>query len=781
MAATNGDIRWPPRSPHEARMSTPGGRNRLRQLADRTSPSPSPTKRSQTTSILHKRSPASAHVTEDDDDDEDEETLQLRLQEIQARLRLKKLQKAKGKASISDGEDDHGRSSVVTSRTDSSVTSRVEARRQERLQQSSKQPELHVPVSPVRKSQVPVEQRSPGRVLLGIDKGLKASDISLRRAPNLRKAAEEREDMSRRLGGYLRRPDQPTIIASPLDRSHSVFEDVKPKTFSERMADIRTSEADRRERDKRIQMARSRAFDIDEQEIESLKRAAASVPEIKHQEPEFSRDQIVSAFNKPAANITQRNRSIAGHSSQHVTTRSSKATAASSDPQSQALNEGRNTTLSSAATSNAKEEASTFEMFSSVHLSKRIIPHNILARTFDGKKIFTLPELLKQVKAPEFSLPDIEEDIVLIAIIASKSAPRQHAAKNNSTTPGKYMVLKLTDLTWEVDLFLFNTGFEKFWKLGVGTTIAILNPSIMPPMQKDTGRFSVTINSSDDTVLEIGTARDLGFCKSVKKDGKVCNSWVDKRHSEFCEFHTNEAIRKTKASRMEVNSMNFGGGMKRHRSQRGNVDREKELVEEKAQGIQRIRGIGKIQVVPGKSTSTMLADEYVDPDAFHFGSKEERMRKRNAEAERERDIAEKLGQIGAGQGANYMRVQQNIQADYAQSGPDGPPTPPDAKELGLLGGRATEMHLSPIKRKRNMGMGSQSSNTSARGWGGALSKDLGRMREGESLQKPVKKKTRIMTDKGIREPGRESFGGEAVAPAKPADDDDDDDDLDIVH
>jgi minichromosome maintenance protein 10 len=64
------------------------------------------------------------------------------------------------------------------------------------------------------------------------------------------------------------------------------------------------------------------------------------------------------------------------------------------------------------------------------------------------------------------------------------------------------------------------------------------------------------------------------------------------------------------------------------------------------------------------------------------------------------------------------------------------------------------------------------------GWGSNLTKELGRMKNGENLQ-PVKKKTRFVTEKGIREAGRESFGGE-VAKAAAHDLDDDDDDLDIV-
>lgn len=53
------------------------------------------------------------------------------------------------------------------------------------------------------------------------------------------------------------------------------------------------------------------------------------------------------------------------------------------------------------------------------------------------------------------------------------------------------------------------------------------------------------------------------------------------------------------------------------------------------------------------------------------------------------------------------------------------------------------------------------------------------MKDGESLQ-PVKKKTRFITEKGIREAGRESIGGEAAKAAINDLVDDDSDDLEII-
>ncbi|KAI9738887.1 MAG: hypothetical protein M1818_005200 [Claussenomyces sp. TS43310] len=798
-----GEGHWPPRSPHDALLSTPGGRDRLRRLAERTSPSPSPSRKSRTVPNLARGksepSPASRLL---DDEDEDEETLQLRLQEIQARLKLKKLQKSKAAAG-SNANDDPIRADAVPSRANSAATSYARQELvglcEQRLQRSKSQASVHVPVSPTRRAQPAVESpRSPGRVLLGIDKGLKGSDVSLRRAPS-RMIQGQNLQAGNQASGYLHRSSSQAsgrsvvgAAAAAATRLHSSIDQSKPKTFSERIADVRDQEADRREKEARIRRARSKAFDISENEMEGLKKAAIDLPEIGYQEPQFSRDEVLHAAQKPSCGLLQRSKSDATLGSTQKTTAPPKeSTSNSTIPQQKPVSRSRSTSSRASKIPSAASESETseFETFSSLHLSKRIIPHTTLTRLLSGKRTFTIPDLLKDIKAPYFSLPDLEEDIVVLGIIAAKSEPLKHKTNGTSEQRGKFMVMTLTDLKWELELYLFDSGFDKFWKLTPGTVVAILNPNTMPPKQKDTGRFSLTLNSSEDTVLEIGKARDLGFCKSVKKDGKTCDAWIDKRHTDYCEYHINESLKKTKAGRMEVNTMDFGKGTdgeRRHTSRfmHNWEDREK-IRKERAQGIQYNRDAGKVYVQPGRRSAAALLDDVdVDPDAFHRGtSKEERMRRRLAEAEKERDIAKKLGAIGGGLGADYLRLRDQSTAAPVDPGPDGPPTPPDAGALGLLGGRAGDMHLSPIKRKRPAGRGSQSSNTSAIGWGGDLSKELQRMKEGQNLQ-PVKKKTRFITPNGIREAGRESFGGQVVKTTLGIEegyDDDDDDDLDIIN
>src|ERR1700742_1756787 len=81
---------WPPRSPHEALLSSPSGRRRLERIRDGRSVSPSPRRPAGATPKKAMSIPSS-----ESEEDEDEETLQLKLKAIEAKLKLKKLQKAK--------------------------------------------------------------------------------------------------------------------------------------------------------------------------------------------------------------------------------------------------------------------------------------------------------------------------------------------------------------------------------------------------------------------------------------------------------------------------------------------------------------------------------------------------------------------------------------------------------------------------------------------------------------------------------------------------------------
>ncbi|KAK1970545.1 primase zinc finger protein [Colletotrichum sublineola] len=767
---------WPPRSPHEVLASTPGGRDRLRRLTNRTSPSPSPLRRGRANSTLSVRS-LNLQDEMDDQEDEDEETLQLKLQEIQARLRLKKLQSARERTAgaVSPRRRSPPQQSRPTSRDLGFGASRVAPR-------PESQAAIEVPVSPVRKTQPAQPQTSPSRVLLGIDKGLKGKDVSLKRAPSVLRRNANSQD-GQHFGGYLQRSRTPAPQS----------EIQRPLSFNERLAAARTQEVDRQELRDRVRQARSGAFEIGQREIEQFKEKAVDLPEQPDIAPQFSREDILGGKGKPE------------HEQRKLDTMPSLPATAPKRDDPQGLYEpppdwmmaGLKPKVAPADVPEA--EASAFEPYSSFHLSQRILPHQVLTRTLSGKKIFKMPELLRQVKGPDFQLPDIEQDIVVFAIVAKRSEPRQHKPrpdqKGKQSDRGKYMVITLCDLKWELELFLFNSGFTRFWKLTEGTVLAILNPTIMPPPvgREATGKFSLVINSDADTVIEIGKARDLGFCKSVKKDGEFCNSWVNKKRTQFCEFHTNEAVSKQRATRMEVNSMDFGGIGERHRWNSREI--RKPEPEQKHRYDRdthshwfATKSMSSAQLIDGAQA---LADRR---------EKEEGLKRRMLAQERERGIMQRLSKIGAGAGKEYMKQSERAR-DAASASALSSSAPSasaieerqriDARNAVLMVPRSKELaiHLSPIKRKRpqsaqsgsSIGAPSLSTATGAKsgfGWGGNLKDKLAKMKDGDKLSNdkpPVRKKTRFVTEKGIREAGRESLGMDLPQQSVSFEDDDDDD------
>ncbi|TCD60851.1 hypothetical protein EIP91_009400 [Steccherinum ochraceum] len=107
-------------------------------------------------------------------------------------------------------------------------------------------------------------------------------------------------------------------------------------------------------------------------------------------------------------------------------------------------------------------------------------------------------------------------------------------------------------------------AFERISKLKEGAVVALLNPRILKPFQRsgDTPHptdniLAVTPESIDSTVV-IGHSKDLGMCKAVKRDGKPCGSWCDKRVSEICEWHIQHTVQAKRAGRAEF-SLGTGG------------------------------------------------------------------------------------------------------------------------------------------------------------------------------------------------------------------------------
>ena len=705
--------------------------------------------------------------SDEDDEDEDEETLRLKLQAIEARLKLKKLQQAKKDKAGRVNQEDRKREAATV----------VESpRKRPRLEDS-----VEIPVSPAKRREEPQLPPSPAKVLLGIDKGLRAHDVSLKRP---------RAAVNAPIGGangYRSKPEESIR---------------KGKSFSERLADSRLSEAEKGAKQDRIEKARSNGTGFGVTSGSSQERGNA---------PTKSQSSINRSTNRPSASQPTSSSASAGTARASGVSRSGAASLQRTQSQT--------TSVPSRQISEDDKSEECFESYSATHLSRRKLSHTEVTRALSDKELYNLPRLLKEVKAPDYESPDCESDFVVFGILASKSSPydiktRHHTTGGDDEDPNtgpknKFMVLKLTDLSWEIDLFLFDSAFAAYWKLTPGTVLAILNPAIMPPKSthRDTGRFSLKLTNSDDEILELGTSRDLGFCGSMKKDNTLCNTWINKRKTAHCDFHVNLVLDKTRSSRMEFNTMfRFGRRTKNGSPEPKPGPNSRSLpcgaFERNKTSDRRGRDADTgehyfLGPAPGRSTAQMLdSEDKMGP---------EWLRKRQAEKQKERDLMRKLGEMGNGMGAEYLRSSAATASRAANETTAGgetsvAPVLQSAADLGLVR-RSEDVRLSPAKGRKRAFQTSSSAGSlpgttgggpEAMGWGkafkwGAFEKKKSEVEPPEkglvkldgilsvgtkNGSESPKKRARFVLEKGIREPGRESLG-DAVGF-------DSDDDLDII-
>ncbi|KAL6711235.1 hypothetical protein ACN47E_005766 [Coniothyrium glycines] len=755
---------WPPKSSKEALLSSPSGRRKYEQRRERSSVSPSPSKRRLQPSTL----------PPDDDEEEDEETLQLQLQAIEAKLKLKKLQQAR-KAAIGEDADSNG----VSSRTSTAQSMR-------RVDVPKADNNVQVPHSPVRVRREPEEQRSPARVILGIDKGWTARDVSLKRPGS-------------NVGPGLSRTNSNRATDLP-----------KIKSFGERMAENRAKEKEREEKETMLEARRSRGFGL--QNIEGLKnkptpRTASSLSTTDTRNPRDAPAPVPNSLNRAQS------RSVSDL--RHPPTPRPGLSRAAQSNESYANKPAATLTSTKYAEIAARddsEDAPSFESFSGLHLKSRTLQHNVVARTLEGKTVLTLPQLLKSVKAPEYDPPDLENEYVILGVICHKSTPYKTKNATQDQTKDKretdidsknnFMVIRLTDLKWEVDLFLFDTGFSQFWKLPVGTLVAILNPDIMPPRKDktDTGKFSLKLSSSDDTILELGVARDLDHCHAHKKDGKPCDQWIDGRKTEVCEFHLTLQMEKSKKGRMEINTMTgfgrgpsgggkfgmFGGGRGR------GVGKGDEL---KREGRFHDQQLHETLFIAPRAGGTARAIDRDEQGWERGAGREERWRKQLAAKEKEKELAKRLGTMGDGTtGGEYLTLKgadtPNLPArGYTSSQASrsmNPNKTADVDFSSLLNRTSADVSMAHSKRKR-IASGKSTASAEPVGWGKGLKygripspkRDIESAMRGTREPSPAKKKARLLLpEKGIREPGRESLGVLDVGLIAAMDEDDDD--LEIV-
>lgn len=151
---------------------------------------------------------------------------------------------------------------------------------------------------------------------------------------------------------------------------------------------------------------------------------------------------------------------------------------------------------------------------------------------------------------------DLNADWCMGGVIVSKSAVQ------TSQKGAQYIIWKLSDLKGDmkqISLFLFKNAYKELWKNSQGTAIAVLNPSLFPRKEGRSGDISLTIDSAQKVMI-LGRSKDLGTCKSKKKNGEPCTAVVNINICEYCVYHVKQEYGKM-SSRSDLQSASSGRGL----------------------------------------------------------------------------------------------------------------------------------------------------------------------------------------------------------------------------
>uniref|UniRef100_A0A182VTH0 Protein MCM10 homolog n=1 Tax=Anopheles minimus TaxID=112268 RepID=A0A182VTH0_9DIPT len=135
---------------------------------------------------------------------------------------------------------------------------------------------------------------------------------------------------------------------------------------------------------------------------------------------------------------------------------------------------------------------------------------------------------------------DLQQDWVIGGVLISKTPTK-------TTQKGKqFAIWKLSDLHGDikmVSLFLFGQAYKDLWKTAEGTALAVLNPNVLNNSNDRNTEATLSIDRATK-VMVLGQSRDLGTCRSRKKNGERCTSIVNLGKCEYCVYHIKQEYNK---------------------------------------------------------------------------------------------------------------------------------------------------------------------------------------------------------------------------------------------
>lgn len=180
-----------------------------------------------------------------------------------------------------------------------------------------------------------------------------------------------------------------------------------------------------------------------------------------------------------------------------------------------------------------------------------LISSQMLSERMNNRKAVGLSSLRFHIDKGDHS-----KDWVIAGVIVLKSPVK------TTKTDKPFSIWKISDLKGEVktaSLFLFNDAHKELWKTAVGMVVAILNPNMLDSKTDYNEVASLSIDNSQKVMI-LGQSKDLGKCKSRKKNGDVCGAIVNLNECDYCVFHVKQEFGKL-SKRSELQSSTAGRGL----------------------------------------------------------------------------------------------------------------------------------------------------------------------------------------------------------------------------
>jgi minichromosome maintenance protein 10 len=148
-----------------------------------------------------------------------------------------------------------------------------------------------------------------------------------------------------------------------------------------------------------------------------------------------------------------------------------------------------------------------------------------------------------------------EKNIWTSGVLVRKQPGMRKSAKGNEYAIWEVNDLKEVEKCWSLFLFSGAASSSALMALSIGSVIDITSPSIMDGSSgssSNSGTLKLSVNNANQIRL-IGTAKDFGYCRSKRKDGKDCTAVVNTWECNVCVHHASSELKKMNYKKSKSN------------------------------------------------------------------------------------------------------------------------------------------------------------------------------------------------------------------------------------